>query len=134
TAVREGGPRRVIDALAEARAALAGGAVPIATLARFRRVRELVAEGWSAYLHVQVAYAAERLAAARTEAEALVVLPGGAALYADASLRLGAVLGNLGRPDGAMAALSLAVALDPERPIELTEFSPDVRAAVDAVR
>ena len=59
-----------------------------------------------------------RLAVARTDAEALVALPGGAALYADASLRLGAVLGNLGRATDAQAALALALALDPDRPID----------------
>ncbi|HEY5946309.1 MAG TPA: PEGA domain-containing protein, partial [Kofleriaceae bacterium] len=55
-------------------------------------------------------------------------------LYADASLRLGAVLGYLGRTAESQAILALAVALDPERPITLAEFSPDVVAAVDAVR
>jgi hypothetical protein len=126
--------RIVEDAVAEARAALAAGAVPIETLPRFRRVRDQVDEGWRAYTRVAVEVAAQRLAAARTEAEALVALPGGAELYADAALRLGAVLGYLGRKTEAQAVLSLALALDPERPITLAEFSPDVVEAIDAAR
>jgi hypothetical protein len=128
-------PARIVDdAVGDARAAIAAGAVPIATLERFRRVREQVDEGWRAFLRVQVDFAASRLATARTEAEGLVALPGGAALYADASLRLGAVLGHLGRTAESQASLALALALDPERPITLAEFSPDVVVAVDAVR
>jgi hypothetical protein len=134
-AIAEARPARIVDdAVGEARAAVAAGAVPIATLERFRRVREQVDEGWRAFLRVQVDFAASRLAAARTEAEGLVAIPGGAALYADASLRLGAVLGYLGRTGESQASLALALALDPERPITLAEFSPDVVAAVDAVR
>jgi PEGA domain-containing protein len=128
-------PKRIVDdAAGEARAAIAAGAVPIATLERFRRVREQVDEAWRAFLRVQVDTAASRLANARTEAESLVTLPGGAALYADASLRHGAVLAYLGRVAESQAALALALALDPERPITIAEFSPDVVAAVDAVR
>jgi hypothetical protein len=127
-------PRLVDDAISEARAAVAAGAVPIATLERFRRVREQVNEGWRAFLRVQVDFAASRLATARTEAEGLVALPGGAALYADASLRLGAVLAHLGRTAESQASLALALTLDPARPITLAEFSPDVVSAVEAVR
>lgn len=133
-AIRDAGGARVVDALGDARAAVAAGAVPVSVLAGFRHVREQVDEGWRAYLHVKVELAASRLAAARTDAEALIALPGGAALYADASLRLGAVLGTLGRTKEAEAALALAIALDPDRPVALAEFSPDVVAAVDAVR
>lgn len=122
------------DALGEARAAIAGGAVPAATLEQFRRVREQIEEGWRAYLRVQFDFAQSRLAAARTAAEPLVALPGGAALYADASLRLGAVLGRAGHVPEAQAILALALALDPDRPITLAEFSPDIVTAVDAVR
>jgi hypothetical protein len=127
-------PRIALDALADARDAVAAGAVPIATLERFRRVRDAIEEGWRAYVRVQVELAASRLAVARTDAEALVAYPGGAALYADASLRLGAVLGHQGRTDDARAAISLALALDPDRPITLADFSPDVVEAVDAAR
>ncbi|MEJ7600315.1 MAG: hypothetical protein WKG01_20565 [Kofleriaceae bacterium] len=134
-AAMQGRAGRIIgDAVGEARAAVAAGAVPVETLARFRRVRSLIDEGWSAYLRVAVEVAALRLASARTEAEPLVALPGGAELYADAALRLGAVLGHLGRTAESRAVLALALALDPERPITLAEFSPDVVAMVDQAR
>jgi hypothetical protein len=127
--------RRIVpDAVAEARGALASGAVPTDELARFRRVRDLVDEGWRAYLRVAVEVAAQRLASARNEAEPLLALPGGAEVYADAALRLGAVLGHLGRRDESRAVLRLALALDPERPITLAEFSPDVLELVEAAR
>jgi hypothetical protein len=126
--------RIVPDAIAEARAAVAAGAVPVEALARFRRVREQVEEGWRAYLRVAVENAALRLQSARREAEELVALPGGAELYADCALRLGVVLDRLGRRTEAQQALALALALDPDRQITLAEFSPDVIDAVAAVR
>jgi hypothetical protein len=125
--------RVVGDAVGEARAQLAAGAVPAEALARVRHVREMIDDGWRAYLRVQIDFAQSRLAAARTEAEALVALPGGAELYADAALRLGAVL-HYRRIADAASVLALALALDPERPITLAEFSPDVVEAVEAVR
>jgi hypothetical protein len=128
------GRRVVDDAVTEARGNIMAGAVPTTTLERFRRVREQIDQAWRAYLRVQVDFAASRLAAARTDAESLVALPTGALLYADASLRLGAVLAHLGRTQEAQASLALALALDPDRQITLAEFSPDVVAAVDAVR
>ncbi len=129
------GPRgRVVgDAVVAARRELAAGAVPVATLARFRRVRDMIDDGWRAFLRVQIDYAQSRLAAARIEAEALAALPGGIELYADAALRLGAVLQHRRIAD-APAVLALARALDPARPITLAEFSPDVVEAVDAAR
>ena len=126
--------RVIPDAIAEARAAIGAGAVPADQMLRFRRVRETIDEGWAAYLRVAIDFAAARLAAARTEAETIAALPGGTELYADASLRLGAVLGKLGRETESHAALALALALDPDRPVTLAEFSPDVVEAVDAVR
>ena len=126
--------RIVPDAVGEARAQVALGAVPSEALARFRRVRELVDEGWRAYLRVAVENAQRKLAAARTEAEALVALPGGAEVYADAALRLGVVLDKLGRRKESQAVLALALALDPDRPVTLAEFSPDVVDAIAAVR
>jgi hypothetical protein len=133
--VGEGRSVRVSDdAIGEARGAVASGAVPVAALERFRRLREQIDEGWRAFVRVQVDFAASRLAAARTEAESLVALPGGAILYADAALRLGAVLDHLGRIAESQAILALALALDPDRPITLAEFSPDIVGAVDAVR
>jgi hypothetical protein len=127
-------PRIVPDAVAQARGAIFGGAVPIEELERFRRTRDLIDEGWRAYLRASFDFAQARLAAARIEAEAIVALPGGAELYADASLRLGIVLGALGNTAASQSALALALALDPERPITLAEFSPDVVGAVGAVR
>jgi hypothetical protein len=129
------GPRgRVVgDAIAAARAELAAGAVPVATLAAFRAVRQQIDDGWRAYLRAQLDDAQRQLAAARREAVALVALPGGAELYADAALRLGAVLQHRRAPEAA-GVLALALALDPERPVTLAEFSPDVVEAVDAVR
>lgn len=132
---REAGAARVVvDAVADARAAAAEGAVPVASLARFAHVREMIAEGWRAYTQVQLEFAASRLASARTEAEPLLALPGATVLYADASLRLGAVLAQLGRAAESRAAIALALALDPDRPITELEFSPDVIAAVAAAR
>jgi hypothetical protein len=130
-----GRARRVIaDAVVEARTMAANGAVPVDTLARFRRVKTLVDEGWNAYLRVAADVAASRLATARTEAEHLVALPGGAEVYADAALRLGIVLGYLQRKPEADAVFALALALDPDRPITKAEFAPDVVDAIEAVR
>lgn len=126
--------RVVPDAIAEARANVAAGAVPVETLAAFRRVREQIHEGWKAYLRVAVDVAAIRLASARRDAEALVAYPGGAELYADAALRLGVVLDHLGRRAESQGAIALALSLDPDRPIELSEFSPDVVELVAATR
>jgi hypothetical protein len=131
-AARGDGRRIEPAALALARAALADGAVPRATLVRFRQVREQVEDAWQAYLQVQVEFAASRLATARTAAEELLALPGGAELYADAGLRLGAVLLQLGRRAEAAPVLALARALDPARPISTREFAPDVLEAIEA--
>jgi len=134
-AFRDRGAIRIAtDALGEARDAAAAGAVAIDTLVRFRRVREQIDEGWRAYHNVQLEFATSRLAAARTDAESLLALPGMPALYADASLRLGAVLAQLGRANEARDAIALALALDPDRPITQLEFSPEVVATVDGVR
>jgi len=134
-AIAERGPRRLVpDAIAQARGAVGEGAVPIEVLERFRRVRDLIEEGWRAYLRVSFELAQSRLAVARTEAESIAALPGGAELYADASLRLGIVLGQLGQTAESQAAIALALALDPDRPITSAEFSPDVISAVNAVR
>lgn len=130
-----GRSRRIVgDAVGDARAAVAAGALPVEVLARFKRVRELVDEGWRAYLRVAVEVAAQRLTTARTEAEALLALPGGSEVYADAALRLGIVLAHLGRKQEANTVFALAVALDPERPITKAEFDPDVVAAIEAIR
>jgi tetratricopeptide (TPR) repeat protein len=122
------------DGVALARAARGVGAVPAATLVAMQRVVEAGAEGWRAYLQVAVPFAASRLGKARSDAEALLPLPGGLELYADLSLRLGAALLSLGRSDEAQDALALALALDPEREVSLVEFSPDVVDAVTRAR
>jgi PEGA domain len=129
-----GGPRVASDALGDARLAEASGAVAADQMFRFRRVREQIDEGWRAYHNVQNDFATSRLVAARQDAESGLALPGMIALYADASLRLGAVLASLGRTAEAHDAIALALALDPERPITQLEFSPEVVATVDAVR
>lgn len=126
--------RLVEDAVAEARTAVAEGAVPIETLAAFRRVRAQMDAGWRNYQRVAVDQARDALVAARTAAEPLVALPGGAELYADTALRLGMVLSQLGRRDEAQVVIALALALDPDRPITTAEFSPDLVAVVDAAR
>jgi len=128
--------RFVDDAVGVARAAIAAGAVPIEVMARFRHVREQIDQGWKAYKLVDLAFAASRLASARTEAEGLLALPGGIELYADATLKLGLVEVHpqMARADDGHAELVLAIALDPGRAITLAEFSPDEVAAIDAAR
>lgn len=126
--------RIVPDAVTEARAAIAAGAVPTETLVAFRKVRDQIDEGWRAFQRVAVDAAASRLVAARTAAEPLVGLPGGAELYADAALRLGVVFGSIGRTAESQAVFALALALDPDRPITKAEFTPEVIDAVDAAR
>jgi PEGA domain len=134
-AIRASGPpgRVVGDAVGEARAALAAGAVPAAALARFRRVQTMSDDAWRAFLRVQIDAAQSGLAAAHREAEALVALPGGAELCATTALRIGAMLLYRKLPE-ATPSFALALALDPDRPITLAEFSPDVVAAIEAVR
>ncbi len=126
--------RIVEDAVAAARAAIAAGAVPIETLAGFGRVRAQIEAGWRNYQRVAIDQARDALVAARTAAEPLVALPGGAELYADAALRLGMVLAQLGRREEALAVIALALALDPDRPVTTAEFSPDLVGVVDAAR
>jgi len=124
-----GGARR--RPLEDARAARAVGAVRGEALAGFVRVRELIDEGWRAYQQVQTEVAVARLGEARRQAEALLALEGGAVVYAEATLRLGAALDNAGRHDEADDVLRLAAALDPGRAVTVQEFSPDVVAAHD---
>jgi hypothetical protein len=134
-AAMTGRARRVAaDAVTDARTAVAAGAVPVDQIAQFKRVKNLVDEGWGAYLRVAVEVAALKLANARTEAEALVAYPGGPEVYADAALRLGIALSHLGRKPEANTVWTLALALDPERPITKVEFAPDVVDAIEALR
>ncbi|HET9620631.1 MAG TPA: PEGA domain-containing protein, partial [Kofleriaceae bacterium] len=126
--------RNVIDdAVGEARRQRAAGAVAVTKLAEVRRVRTLIDDGWRAYVRVQIDDAQRLLAAARDAAVPLVALPGGVELYADAALRLGAVLQYRRNPDAA-SLFALALALDPARPVTLAEFAPEVVDAVAAVR
>ena len=110
----------VLDATAAARAR---GAEPRAALAGFAAVEQLVSEGWRAYVAADPEFAAARLAAARTAAEALVTLDGGLEVYADASLRLGVALLHLGQRDAAaraqQALAAAAELIDAARPLEL---------------
>jgi hypothetical protein len=133
-ALQQAGAVRIVDALGVARDAAAAGAVPLPEMAAFRQVRERIDEGWRAYHNVQLGLAEQHLVAARTIAGGLLARPGMTSLYADASLRLGAVLAQLGRSTEAHDAIAVALVLDPDRPITQLEFSPEVIAAVDAVR
>lgn len=128
------GDRVVLEPVARAQAAIAAGAVTVEQLAQFRRVGEVAAEGWRAYLQVAAEFAEARLGAARRDAEDLLALDGGIELYADVSLRLGAVLDQLGQKAQAADAFRLAAALDPGRAVTTAEFSPDVVAAFDQAR
>lgn len=125
-------PLTARDALAAARLARAGGAVPSARLRAFARVTQLTGEGWRAYLAVDGEFAAARLAAARAEAEELLTLDGGPEVYADVALRLGVVLTAHGRAAEGASVLRLAHALDPARSPSAAEFSPDALAAYAA--
>lgn len=111
------------------RAAIEAGAVPRETIEGFVRAEETMRSGWRAYLAVAAEFAAARLIAARQEAEPLLGYTGGLDLYAEISLRLGAVYLNLGRVSEADEAFRLAAAVAPERPVTENEFSPDIVAA-----
>jgi hypothetical protein len=122
------------DVLASAAANLRAGAVPPAVLERFTRTRAISDEGWEAFQRdVDPNRARSRLARARGDAEELLPLPGGPELYADISLRLGAVLAYGNDPE-AGDAFRVALALDPDRELTVREFSPDVLAAIAAAR
>jgi hypothetical protein len=124
----------VADAIAHAQARLAGGAVPAARRAELDRVRALAAAGWQAYLAVEPALAADQLAEARRLAEAALDLPEGPVIYADACLRLGVVLHQLGRAGEGDALMRLAATLDPGRTVSIAAFAPDVVSAYEAAR
>ncbi len=129
---REVGVTTTADPFAEARHELELGAVPRSQLAGFRRVRQLVDQGWRAYLTVEPSYAASRLSEARRLAESVLPLDGGVETYADVSLRLAVVSLDLGRKEEAAELFRIAAILDPDREVTLAEFSPDVVAAHEA--
>jgi hypothetical protein len=131
-AIDASGGIAVADPFARARDRLASGAVPAGWLRDFRRARELLDEGWRAYLAVNRTFAASRLGEARRIAERVVALPGGPMLFAEISLRLGAVVLDLGDADRARALFHLAATLDPARDVGLAEFPPDVVSAYAA--
>jgi hypothetical protein len=119
----------VADPVAAAETALRAGAVPRARLASFARARELVREGWRAFLSADLPFAEARLVAARRVLEEVLELDGALEAVADVALRLGAVRLKAGREQEAEAAFALARALDPGRELAAGEWSPGVVAA-----
>jgi len=117
---------------AHAAASLAAGAVPKERLDRFARAEELAGEGWRAYLAARPTTALSRLGEARAEAAALLDLDGGRELYADLSVRMGAVKLALGRDPA--DDFRLAAALDPDREVTDAEFKPAVVERYAAAR
>ncbi len=117
---------------AHAAAALAAGAVPKARLDRWARAEGLAAEGWRAYLAARPTTALSRIGEARAEAAAILDLDGGRELYADLSVRMGAVKLALGRD--AADDFRLAAALDPDREVTDAEFKPAVVEQFAAAR
>ncbi|HWN67504.1 MAG TPA: hypothetical protein VNM90_07675, partial [Haliangium sp.] len=119
---------------ARARARLVEGPGPATRPAELARIAELVRMGWQAYLAVEPALAADRLGQARSLAESALDLPAGVVAYADACLRLGVVLRQLGRAEEGDALMRLAAALDPRREVSIAEFAPDVVTAYESAR
>jgi hypothetical protein len=117
-----------------ARSAYVGGAVAGETLADFASARSLMIEGWRAFQQVNIAGATDRLRAAQLAAEPLLGIPGGYALYADIAIRLGVVVAHRGDSAAAGASIRLATALDPDRELTLTEFSPDALDVIARAR
>ncbi len=117
---------------AHAATSLAAGAVPKQRLDRFARAEGLAAEGWRAYLAARPTTALSRLGEARGEAAALLDLDGGRELYADLSVRMGAVKLALGRDPA--DDFRLAAALDPDREVTDAEFKPAVVERFAAAR
>jgi hypothetical protein len=127
-------PDPSLDALATATKNIRAGAVTRARLDRFTQVRAVADQGWQAFLQVQPDAAKTQLQRALVAAEDLLGLDGGLEVYADVSLRLGAVLDYQGDKDGAGIAIRAALAIDPDRELSEREFSPDVLLAVEAAR
>jgi hypothetical protein len=119
---------------AEAARRVGSGAIARGRLAAFSRAGALMAEGWRRYLQVKYDLALTRLAEARQVAERVIDLEGGIALYAELSLRLGAVKLELGRGAEADDDLRLAAVLDPDRPVTDEEFKRSVVVAYQAAR
>jgi hypothetical protein len=128
------GTTPIRDPFADAAQRIADGAVRKARLSSFARASQLLEEGWRNYLRVQYQFAASRLGSARQEAETLLDLPGGLELYAEISLRLGAVKLELSRRDEAAADFRVAAILDPDRSVTDDEFKRSVVNEFDAAR
>ena len=120
-----------LDPFARAQLGLDRGAVPSPRLARFSQVRNLIREGWQAYVAVDTERAIERFQAAQEAARELLDLDGGAVLYADIALRLGAVQLQLGQQQDATHNFRLARTLDPDREVAIASFAPDVVRAFE---
>ena len=125
-AAARAGERAETRPFARAAALLAAGSVQAERLDGFARVERLAGEGWRGYLEARFAEAAARLGEASSQAVALLDLAGGLELYADLSLRRGAVELALGRDREAELAFRLAAALDPARAVTDAEFKPAV--------
>ncbi len=128
-AIRRDGGAPVSRPFERAVRRLEQGAVLAVRLDGFRRARQLAHEGWRAYLAVEAAFAASRLAEARRVAARIVDLPGGLELYADLTLRLGVVLLHLQRSAEAAVLFRLARRLTPERLVTPSHYSPSVVTA-----
>ncbi len=128
-AIRQRGATPVVEVRRAALRAVAAGAIERDRLAAFRRAEQLGEAGWRSYLSVEGERGALELEGALAIAERVLDLPGGAALYADLALRLGAVRAHLGQVEAAAAAMRLSHRLDPHRGVPVEEFSPDVAQA-----
>ncbi|MBP9088171.1 MAG: hypothetical protein KBG15_18765 [Kofleriaceae bacterium] len=115
------------------------GAATVSSNTVLARLRQEAAQSWRAYLSVSLDTAATGLSTVVRAALPLIVTAAGRELFVDALLRLGIVM--LQRSDisadakqGAQDGMALALRLDPDRTLSLSEFSPDVVALVDATR
>ncbi|HPH68791.1 MAG TPA: hypothetical protein PLF40_23715 [Kofleriaceae bacterium] len=107
--------------------------------AQVAALQQELAQSWRAYLSVSLDTAATGLTTVIRAALPLTVTHDGRALFVDALLRLGIV--NVQRPDASAAAkqaaqdgIALALRLEPNRTLSLSEFSPDVVDLVEAIR
>jgi len=103
-------------------------------LVPFKRARQLADEGWRAYHEVEPAFAESRLVQARQRALEVVDLQGGPELFAEISLRLGAVRLSRGRASEARSDLRLAARMAPDRAVTHAEFRPTVVALYTAAK
>ncbi len=115
------------------------GAATASSNALLARLRQEVTQSWRAYLSVSLDTAATGLSTVVRAALPLTVTVAGRDLFVDALLRLGIVSSQ--RSDlsaeakqAAQDGIALALRLDPDRTLSLSEFSPDVVALVDATR